>query len=326
LDITASQLPTTAAPGAGLATINPTTGIAYRALSGTWSAVTGTAGAEWTPTATTMAYAKYSRGYKSGGFNEGAISALPETNPEYIDAYEVGLKQQFGRQFQINAAAYYYNYQGFQIPLTVNTPGGASLTEFFNLQQVVSYGAELEGVWQATSQLQLLLSYSYLNATIRRGCCYVDGTDPLALQPGAHPSGPIIDGQQAQSVVGQTAPESPRNKIALNGNYQFDFEPGSLTLSASYIWTDQTYDSIFNRFYNLAPSYSQVDLRALWTDAANRYTVIVYAKNLFNAVGYDDAYGAQLTSPPAPNQTSVTRSYSYTVPRTFGVQLQYRFR
>jgi iron complex outermembrane recepter protein len=235
------------------------------------------------------------------------------------------VKQQFGRQFQLNAAGYYYDYKGFQIPLTVNTPGGASLTEFFNLQDVVAYGAEFEGIWRATSQFQLLLSYSYLNATIRQGCCYVDGTDPLALQPGAHPVGALVGGQQQQSVVGQTVPESPRNKVALNGDYRFDFEPGSLTLSASYIWKDQTYESIFNRFYNLAPSYSQVDLRALWTDKSNRYTMIVYAKNVFDTVGYDGASGAQLTSPPAPNQTSVTRTYSYTAPRTFGVQLQYRF-
>lgn len=323
LDITASQLPTTTAPGAGLAVIDPATGIAYRRLSASWSAVTGTAGLEWTPDNDTLAYAKYSRGYKSGGFNEGGISALPQTSPEYIDAYELGVKRQFGRQFQLNAAAYYYLYNGFQIPLTVNTPGGAQLTEFFNLQKVVSYGVELEGVWQPTSQLQLLLSYSYLNATIHEGCCYVDQADPLALQSGAHPAGPQIGGQQRQNVAGETVPESPRNKIALNGNYRFDFAPGSLTFSASVIWKDATYESIFNRAYNLAPSYSQVDLRALWTDAGNRYTIIVFAKNVLDTRGYDGASAQQLT--PGLNQTGVTRTYSYLPPRTFGVQLQYRF-
>ncbi len=326
LDITASQLPATTARGAGLATIDPTTGIASRRLSDSWSATTGTVGVEWTPDAATLGYAKYSRGYKSGGFNEGGISAQPETSPEYIDAYELGVKRQFGRQFQLDAATYYYTYKGFQVPLTVNTPGGAQLTEFFNLRKVVSYGAEVEAIWRPTHELDFLLSYSYLDATIKSGCCFVDGTDPLALQPGTHPSGAPVGGQQAQSVVGQTVPESPRNKVALNGNYRFDFRPGSLTLSASYIWKDETYESIFNRGYNRAPSYTQVDLRALWTDASDRYTVIVFAKNLFDTRGYDGASGAQLTSPPAVNQTSFAQSYSYTPPRTFGVQLQYRFR
>ena len=327
LDITASQLPTTPARGVvGPATIDPTTGIASRSLSGSWSAATGTAGVEWTPAANTLLYGKYSRGYKSGGFNEGGISAEPETSPEYVDAFEVGLKKEIGHQLQVNAAGYYYTYDGFQLPLTVNTPGGAQLTEFFNLQKVVSYGAELETIWKPTHQLQFLLSYSYLDATIRKGCCFVDGTDPLALQPGAKPTGAPVGGQQAQSVVGESVPESPRNKIALNGDYTFDFQPGSLTFSASYIWKDQTYDSIFNRAYNLAPSYSQVDLRTLWIDSANRYTIILYAKNLFDTRGYDGASGEQLTSPPAVNQTSVAQSYSYTPPRTFGIQLQYRFR
>ena len=312
LDITASQLPGATAPGAGLATINATTGIASRRLSDGWSATTGTAGLEWTPNTSTLGYAKYSRGYKAGGFNEGGISAQPETNPEYIDAFEVGVKHQFGRQFQLNAATYYYSYKGFQVPLSVNTPGGAQLTEFFNLQKVVSYGAEVEAIWRPTNRLDFLLSYSYLDATIKNGCCFVDGTDPLALQPGAHPSGAPAGGQQAQSVVGQTVPESPKNKIALNGNYRFDFRPGSLTVSGSYIWKDETYDSIFNRSYNRAPSYTQVDLRALWTDASDHYTLIFYAKNLFDTRGYDGASGAQLTSPPAASQTSVAQSYSFT--------------
>jgi iron complex outermembrane receptor protein len=326
LDITASQLPTIKGPGAvNLATINSATGIATRQLSDSWSALTGTAGGEWTPDSDTMAYAKYSRGYKSGGFNEGGISVLPETQPEYIDAFELGVKKQVGHELQLDAATYYYIYKGFQIPLTVNTPGGASLTQFFNLQQVNSYGVELEASWQPTPQLQFLLSYSYLNATVSKGCCFVDGADPTAQLPGAHPVGALVNGQRSQSVVGQTVPESPRNKIGVNANYTFDFSPGSLTLSASYIWKDQTYESIFNRFYTLAPSYSQVDIRALWTDTANRYTLIVYAKNLFDTKGYDGASGAQLTSPPAA-PLSVTQTYSYLPPRTFGIELQYRFR
>jgi iron complex outermembrane receptor protein len=307
LDITSSVLPPNFS-GRGVAgptTIDPTTGIAYRPLSASWSAATGTAGLDWTPDQSTLVYAKYSRGYKSGGFNEGGISPEPETDPEYIDAFEIGAKKDFGRQLQLNAAAYYYNYNGFQVPLTVNTAGGAQMTNFVNLRQVVSYGAELEAIWQPTSQLQFLLSYSYLNATIKQAQTYVDVADPSAGN---------------QSVVGQTVPESPRNKIALNGSYRFDFRPGSLTVSASYMWKEATFDSIFNRAYYQAPSYSQVDLRALWSDASDRYTIIVYAKNVFDTKGYDNAFGTLIT-----NTSTVAQSYSYTPPRTFGIELRYKF-
>ena len=332
LDITASPEIISYAMDPGVVappTIDPVTGVASRRQAASWSATTGTAGLSWTPDRDTLAYARYSRGYKSGGFNAGGVSPDPETAPEYVDSYEIGAKRQFGGQLQLNAAAFYYNYTNLQVPLTVNT-STVAMTEFFNLKSAVSYGVELEGVWRPVHPLQFLLSYGYLNATIRKACCFVDGADPYALQPSANPVGPAAsNGYREQSVDGQAAPESPRNKIGLNGVYTFDFDPGALSLSASYIWKEQTYDSIFNRPYNLAPSYSQVDLRASWNDARKRYTVIVFAKNVFNTLGYDSVSAAEVTPTAlggyAPAGT-VARTVSLTPPRTFGVQLQYRFQ
>jgi len=331
LDITTALISTALDPGVvAPPTIDAATGMAIRGLSAHWGATTGTAGLTWTPDRDTLAYVRYGRGYKSGGFNAGADSPFPETAPEYVDSYEVGAKHQFGRQLQINAAAYYYNYTNLQIPLTMNNgTGTVALTQFVNLKDVVSYGFELESTYQPTHALQFLLSYSYMNATVRDGCCFVDGADPTALQPSAHPVGPPAGGQQAQSVVGQTVPESPANKVGLNGNYTFDFEPGSLNLSASYIWKDKTYDSIFNRPYNLAPSYSQVDLRGSWNDAKKRYSVIVFAKNVFNTLGYDSVAAAEVTPTSLGGYVpagTVTKAVSLTPPRTFGVQFQYRFQ
>ena len=301
LDITASPSIISYAidPGVVAApTIDPATGIAKRYLSGRWSATTGTAGVSWTPDDQTLAYGRYSRGYKSGGFNAGGISPHPETAPEYVNSFEVGVKRQFGKSIQVNAALFRYDYQNLQVPLTVVTPGVA-MTEFVNLKDVVSQGFELEAHWQATHSLQFLLSYGYLDATIRKACCFVNGANGLT-----------------ESVVGETVPESPRNKIGINGNYTFEFEQGSLNLSVSGIWKAATYDSIFNRPYNLAPSYSQVDLRSTWTDKHNRYSVIGFAKNVFDTLGYDSVTGATGTA---------ARTVSLTPPRTFGVQLQYRF-
>ena len=331
LDITASPTIISYALDPGVVsgpTIDPATGIATRRLAGRWSAVTGTAGASWTPDDRTLAYARYSRGYKSGGFNAGGISPDPETAPETVDAFEIGAKRQFGSALQLDAAAFYYDYQNLQVPLTVNT-SSVAMTEFFNLKDVVSYGFELEGHWQATRHLQFLLSYGYLDATIRQGCCFVDGADPYALQPSARPVGtPTSSGQLAQTLVGQTVPDSPRNKIGINGNYTFVLASGSLNLSTSVFWKDATYESVFNRPYTLAPSYSQVDLRLTWTDASKRFTLIAYAKNVFDTLGYDGASGAEVT-PAALGGTvpagTVARTITLTPPRTFGAQLQYRF-
>jgi iron complex outermembrane receptor protein len=318
VDITQYLISYAAAPGVkGPPTYNATNGFWYRGLGATWSAVTGTAGVEWTPDSESLVYAKYSRGYKAGGFNTGAIVAAPETQPEYIDAYEIGGKRDFGSQFQANVAFFYYNYDGMQIPLGVQlSPSVPIMTEFFNMKQVISYGAELETVWRPVDNAQIIFNYSYLSATIHdnKGC-FVDTADPTATEPGANPAN-CTGG--AQSVNGETVPESPPNKLALSGNYTWHFEPGALTLSGTVAWQDATYDSIFNRFYTKAPAYDTVDLRLLWTDVKNRYTVIVYGKNIFNSLGYDNA-GATLETNGVLNRT-----FGLTPPATYGVELQYR--
>jgi len=314
------------APARGVSTptkINLVTGFATRGLSASWSAPTGTAGLEWTPDSSSLYYAKYSRGYKAGGFNAGAIVAAPETNPEYLDSYEIGAKNQwFDHKLTTNVSAFYYNYYGMQIPLSVQPATGPAMTQVFNMKQVVTYGVELETIWQPVEHAQILFNYAYMNSSIHdTSDCFIDGNDPTAIAPGANTHG-CAAGSGAQSVNGQQVPESPHNKITLSGNYTFVFDPGSLTMSATYVWKDQTYDSIFNRAYNLAPAYSQVDLRASFTDAKDRYTLILYGKNVFNTLGYDGVAGVRLST----DAFARYQTFGLTPPATYGVELQVRFR
>lgn len=325
LDVTAASISTAAAPGVSSpVTIDPVTGIARRSLSGSWNAVTGTFGLDWTPDDDTLAFAKYSRGYKSGGFNAGGITPLPQTGEESVDAFEFGYKKSVGRRLLLNLAAYHYGYKGLQVPLTVTTAAGINLTQFFNLDESTSYGAELEAIWRPIDPLRLSMSYAYAKSEIKEGCCFVDGVDPLAGQQGAQPVGPLVGGQQPQSLKGQSLPQMPESKIALNASYDVEFSAGTLTFSGTYIWRDDAYSSVFNRAYTETPSYDQVDLRAVWRDANERYRVIAYVRNAFDEQGYDSAVGSMLASPPAPaNSYGVT--YGLTPPRTFGLQLQYSF-
>jgi iron complex outermembrane receptor protein len=312
-------------PGTGPCTVNPVTGKAHRLLSASWDAVTGTAGVSWTPDTETLAYLKYSRGYKTGGFNSGTMAVFPETQPETVDAIEGGLKKTLGRVFQANLAGFYYDYKNDQQPVGVETNGVVS-TQIFNIPSVHTYGAELEAIWQPLADLNFSLSYAYLHATIAKGACIEDTVDPEALAPGANPDGcgAPVGGVQLQDVTGQVTPQAPHHKIALNALYTWRFEPGNLTLSGTVVWKSSSYDSIFNRFYSQLPSYSQVNLRATWTDAKDRFNVIVFCDNVFDTVGYDDSVGIAVTN-PGPNQV-IDKLVSLTAPRTFGVELQVRFR
>jgi len=310
--------------GTGPCTINAA-GAAQTSLDAHWDAVTGVAGVSWTPAPDILGYAKYSRGYKAGGFNSGINAVDPETAAETVDAFEVGYKQTIGRTFQANLATFYYNYKNDQQPLGELDPTTNVInTIIVNIPVVHTYGAELETVWNPITDLDILLNYAYLHATISstNGVCYQDAADPLALAPGANTGG-CKAGSGLQNLVGSTLPASPRNKVALSTIYTFHFNPGSLALDGTYIWRDQTYDSVFNRPYNLAPSYSLVNLRAIWTDTANRYSVILYADNVFNKIG-EDAQGGLAVTAAGPAQV-IDPLVSYTPPRVYGVELRYRF-
>jgi iron complex outermembrane receptor protein len=317
-------------PGAGKAFMNATTGFAERDLDATWGAVTGEATLTWTPDSDTLFYGRYARGYKSGGFSTYTIGADPETTPEYVDSFEVGAKKSIGRQFTLNGAAFYYNYYDDQVPLTVDT-GGQLIPVLDNLPLVHDYGVELEAVWRPIDPLTVSVEYSYLNTSIAdAGGCLENIYDPLAQQSGARTAGCAnTAGSLAltQNVKGNQLPEATPNKITANALYTFDLPTGKLTMSGTVVWKDTTYGSVFNAPEFKQDPYSQVNLRATYASGDGHYNIILFCDNLFDTNGFDAAVPALMNVVSSPtDQEDVLNGYSLTPPRTFGVQLQYRFK
>jgi iron complex outermembrane receptor protein len=316
-----------------------------RCLGDTSSATTGTAGVEFTPNSTTLAYIRYNRGYKAFGFNSGTITANPEALPETVDDIEIGLKQSPTRDFQYNLDFFYYNYMNDQVPISIPT-NGLIVTEFKNIPSAVSEGVELQATWNPIRHLNLNFTYSFDDTFINSNCtavngvatgtCFVDVVDPLALANGAKPVGGVTPaatqfpftqgGSVAQSIKGSALPQAPKNKIAFNANYTWEFEPGDFTLSGTYVWKDKSYSTIFTRSYYEAPAWDQVDVRGTWSGMHDRYEVVLFVKNLFNTLGYDAAGGAtaNYTGNPA-NPTTQDTAYDLTPPRTYGVEVHYKF-
>jgi len=292
-------------------------------LSGKWNATTGTAGLQWTPNGDTMAFAKYTRGYKSGGFNAGAFAPgrTGYTEPEYINAYELGLKQTLFGRLTANLSIFRYDYKEAQYPSTVRDPvSNINESRFFNLDQAISQGVELEALWAVTDALQMNLSYSYLDTEIEDTRCFIDGDDTGATAPDARPCGTPVPGQQiGQRIDGGRLPSSPKNKIAFNANYTWRMPLGSLTLSGTWTYRDETYYSVFSRDFNLAPSYDETDLRLLWNAPDGRYTLIGFVRNVFDDEGYE-AVGATQSAWGVR-----TLTISPTAPRVYGVEAQFRF-
>jgi iron complex outermembrane receptor protein len=365
-------------------------GFAHRSYDASWEATTGTAGLQWEPDHDTLVYGRYSRGYKEGGFAVGVTSTegqFPYTAPEHINDYEFGIKKDFGRKLQTNLALFYYDYSDLQAPLTVaNNTGGLapSQSQFLNVPKAVSEGVELETTWAPIDNLRILFNYSFNATRVTRLSGIIDPADPEALQSGAKPlssalvactsTNPAVAGgnalcdvatglvQRPQNLSGNALPQAPRNKIALNVIYTWDFEKGSLTPSVSYTWRDKEYSGIFQRSYDATPTWDQVDARVTWKDKDNKYSIIAYVKNAFDRLGYDGgASGSRLSGAypqavvnaggavhvvpglqvagtpsnvvlfngvlagPGIGSGGIVQSYNLTPPRTFGVEFQYRF-
>jgi iron complex outermembrane receptor protein len=297
---------------------NPNGGL-RRNLKGDWDALTGTVSLQWEPDADTNLYARYSRGYKAGGWlGSNGLTPSPYADPEYVDSYELGAKKNFGRRMQVNTALFFSDYKGFQTPLTVAL-GNITGSRFLNLDAEV-WGAEVEAQWSPIDNLQLLLNYAYLNTEVTEGCCFVDTPDPRAQAPGARPFGPpLANGNQPQTLVGNSLPLAPEHKVTVGATYTWNFGAGDLTASGTYTWTDDQQSTIFANPGYTSPAFEIADIRLLWRDADDRYTLIGYVKNAFDEVGYQNT---TLGSPTAvgPRQTVILN-----FPRTYGVELQYRF-
>jgi iron complex outermembrane receptor protein len=286
----------------------------------------GTAQLSWTPMHDSLVYAKYDRGFKAGSLNLGQVSLIPSTTvvkPETLDAFELGVKQQFGElqqplgQLQVNSDVFYYNYEDAQVPLQVAGTGTQFITQFVNIGKSRTIGFELESIWQPTSQLTFVANYSYLNTKIIDSLCFEDPLDPTATYPGAKPCAGGAPG--AQSPVGSHLPASPPHKIYADLTYRFDFALGSLSASVNTTYRSPQYSFILSRPYYQTPSYDVLGARLVWSDPDDRYNLIAYIANA------TDKLAAEYVAPTANATGGFDRVFAYLPPRTYGVEVQYRF-
>jgi iron complex outermembrane receptor protein len=290
-----------------------------RNLEAEYDGVSGTVGLQWQPGDDTNVYLRYARGYKAGGFIASANMAPGiYADPEYLNSYELGWKQSVGGRFQLNTAVFFYDYKDFQAPLSVQLPSAPGTvifaTQFLNLDAEVK-GIEVETQWSPIDAVRLFVNASYVDSEITRGCCFQDTTDPGAVAPGAQPVGP----GGAQTLVGNSLPNSPEVKYTIGANYTWNWTPGALTFGGTYSYTDDLQGNVFSNPIARADENEIADFRLLWNDAQNRYTIIGFVKNAFDEVAYIRSAGS------SPTAVGSRRTVGLTYPRTYGAEVQFRF-
>lgn len=110
-------------------------------------------------------YAKYSNGFKSGGFN-GEAGSVAETirpyRPEEVDSFEIGAKTRFwDNRAQVNLTAFFNTHKDMQ--LSVFTAEGAAASDIRNAGKAQINGFEIETLFQLSDNFTLRANYGHLS-------------------------------------------------------------------------------------------------------------------------------------------------------------------
>ncbi|MBC3767402.1 TonB-dependent receptor [Neptunicella marina] len=118
-------------------------------------------------------YAKYSTGFKSGGYNldyitNADLSAGIEFDKETVGSAELGLKTSFNRnQITLNMAAFRSEFKNYQVNQFIDLGNGASSISIRNAAKAISQGLELELTYHPLPNLDINASLGLLDTEFK---------------------------------------------------------------------------------------------------------------------------------------------------------------
>jgi iron complex outermembrane recepter protein len=251
-----------------------------------------------------VAYARYARGFKTGGINpivhpepfQGAPGS--SFGPETVDSFEIGLRASlFDRRLQFTSAVFYNEYKGIQIARAGNAANAAISNAIIDAGTARTYGAEASVTWQVTPSVAVSANIGYLNARYKNA---------------SYPGSPIVDPFDASGNVMSLAPEW-QGGASINIDQPISAR-WKVKGSALYSYISRYNYQYEENTFLFQPAYHVVNVRAGVADIDDRVGLYVFANNLFDEYytifGTSNALGSLLT--PAP-------------PRVIGTTLEISF-
>ena len=217
----------------------------------------------------------YSRGFKSGGYNDQLgtqldpitdLAAAP-TEPEIADSFEGGIKATFaGGAATIAINAYYVQYTDAQRTFNVSFPSGGQETLFFNAAEMTVKGLEAQGAWAVNEAFTLQYNISYMDAKFDsfEADTNFDGIIDIDLSDKPVTRAPEWMGSIAGSYIQNVGRHN------LEWNLRVSYEDDSV---ASYSDVAPEFDTTLN-------SRTLVDASITFRDADDRYFVRLVGNNL----------------------------------------------
>ena len=296
---------------------NAAQNIPYIASSASFSATTPMVSVTYKLNERANVYAKYSEGFKSGGFQGESVNAAEAVipfKPELQKTYEVGSKftSEDGR-LQLNTALFYNDISDLQISRFTGTPG---LSVIRNAGKATTKGLEVEATYAPINNLRFQLGYGYLLGSFDE---YLEAPAP---------------GQAISNVASNRAfPHAPRHTLNMN----MDARLGRNALGVWRAIADYSYtSSIYTYPYQLSTvnpiaqtaansrisGYGMLNLRLAVSQVPvggpGRADMALWIKNVtdkeqpVNFIDFGPGFG------------NLTTAY-YLQPRTYGLSFNYRW-
>lgn len=262
-----------------------------------------------------MAYVRYAKGYKAGGWNadfESAIRGVPAPTvkslkfaAENAATTEVGLKSVLlDHRATVDAALFYTRFANLQVAQFngINLQQlGMQLAATSNAGQATIKGAELEASW-------LPLRGVLFSA----GAGYVDAVYDNFANAGG----------KGVNAAGKFFPDVPKWTGNVTGQYSYMFaDETSIVLRADASYVGRRYYDVLNTPTYVTPAYWFANARLGYVAAADRWQVYLWSNNVTSHFYEQSVTPDQF----AVDQSSPVVDVSYGRPRTYGVEFQANF-
>jgi iron complex outermembrane receptor protein len=249
---------------------------------------------QYTPS--TLQYFTFSRGFKSGGYDNRATNidlAKRPFNPEYVNSYETGLKNEFfDHHFRANIAAFYNDYRDLQVSYTDPAYPGNSVRG--NAGKAHTAGVELETDARLPFGFGAQFGGGYLHA--------VYDSYKNAGGPGVNADGnPLIN--------------APKWNFSAGASYDLPLPaPGLFRLAGDVNYASEFYNTALKRPQDHVPDQAFVNGTFSWTSPNDRYVVVLSSRNLLDSQkrvssSYTPSTGVRFVNYPDPRTVLLTLKY-----------------
>jgi len=268
-------------------------------------------------------YASWSRGFRSGFIS--ISSPFNTVKPEKIDAFEVGYKMRRGR-FRLESSAFYYDFRDLQVSGSVTDPlTGLPLPLTTNAESAEVYGAEVSVAAEVVKDFNVSLGAAYTHAEYKKFTgAAVNGISPttgLNVSACPNPNPPPATITCVQDFSGRTLNRAPKLTVNLGADYMIKssigtwFLSGNVSYSSKFIPTRGDLHPITGEHRYGGNAYTLVNVRLGWSPFDDHdFKISLVGQNIF-----DKRYYIYRTGTPLAD------TFSLGTPRTWGVQLDYRF-